>query len=140
MANEIYHHGVKGQKWGIRRYQNPDGSLTPAGKKRYDLNSDFGVSKREYEASKLKRQIQQKKVEKAYLKAEFSIGEKRKENTRIYINEHTKLQELKNNEKVKKGEYMFHKGSLKDIFMVAFSDPEFLSRVDFGYDYVNKKT
>ena len=33
--NELYHHGIKGQKWGIRRYQNPDGSLTPAGKKRY---------------------------------------------------------------------------------------------------------
>lgn len=34
--NEIYHHGVPGQKWGIRRYQNKDGSLTPAGKKRAD--------------------------------------------------------------------------------------------------------
>ena len=33
MHNELYHHGVKGQKWGIRRYQNEDGSLTPAGKK-----------------------------------------------------------------------------------------------------------
>lgn len=31
---EIYHHGIKGQKWGVRRYQNPDGSLTSAGKKR----------------------------------------------------------------------------------------------------------
>lgn len=30
----IYHHGVKGMKWGVRRYQNKDGSLTPAGKKR----------------------------------------------------------------------------------------------------------
>ena len=34
MDNELYHHGIKGQKWGVRRYQNKDGSLTYAGKKR----------------------------------------------------------------------------------------------------------
>lgn len=32
---ELYHHGTKGMKWGIRKYQNKDGTLTPAGKKRY---------------------------------------------------------------------------------------------------------
>lgn len=32
---ELYHSGIKGMRWGIRRYQNKDGSLTPAGKKRY---------------------------------------------------------------------------------------------------------
>lgn len=31
----IYHHGIKGQRLGVRRYQNPDGSLTPAGERRY---------------------------------------------------------------------------------------------------------
>lgn len=38
--DELYHHGIRGQKWGRRRYQNKDGSLTPAGKKRYDKEMD----------------------------------------------------------------------------------------------------
>ena len=42
LVESFYHHGIKGMKWGIRRYQNKDGSLTPAGKKRYSPE-DLGI-------------------------------------------------------------------------------------------------
>ena len=38
--NELYHHGIKGQKWGQRNYQNKDGSLTAAGQARYLVGGD----------------------------------------------------------------------------------------------------
>ena len=37
--DELYHHGIKGQKWGVRRFQNEDGSLTFAGKRRVKKNA-----------------------------------------------------------------------------------------------------
>lgn len=40
MSDYISHFGVKGMKWGIRRYQNRDGTLTPEGRKRYGRSED----------------------------------------------------------------------------------------------------
>lgn len=47
-GDELYHHGVKGMRWGVRRYQNKDGSLTSAGRKRY---TDYKPAIKEYRDS-----------------------------------------------------------------------------------------
>lgn len=48
--NELKHHGIIGQKWGIRRFQNSDGTLTAEGRRRYDSESD-SIKKKLYDES-----------------------------------------------------------------------------------------
>lgn len=58
--NELCHHGVKGQRWGVRRFQNQDGTLTSAGRKRYAAN----VSDEEKQ-----KIVKEAALDKAYRKA-----------------------------------------------------------------------
>lgn len=76
---ELYHHGVKGQKWGVRRYQYADGSLTPAGKKRYHVQSKSSLSlmmstKVKYLVDSTKTQITGKQYVDGYLKSGTTLA------------------------------------------------------------------
>lgn len=51
-GHELYHHGIKGQRWGVRRFQKKDGSLTPAGKKRYYDTPELNKQKSEMQTAK----------------------------------------------------------------------------------------
>lgn len=72
--NSLAHHGIKGQKWGVRRFETKDGHLTPAGKDRYDVYDEGGkVSKKERKADK-KALKAAKRVAKAYKNAGDAQG------------------------------------------------------------------
>ena len=75
--DELYHHGVKGQRWGVRRYQNKDGTLTNAGKKRRitSESEDKTIKKERIKDSKNRRKLSdtdlKKKIERLKLEKEF---------------------------------------------------------------------
>lgn len=78
MTDHIYlaHHGIKGQKWGVRRYRNKDGSLTKAGKKRYAEADSLT-----YEGGK-----RTQKLTNQLLKMDKRFGQQRTPNQQIKIN------------------------------------------------------
>lgn len=64
MEYELYHHGIKGQRWGIRRYQNKDGSLTAYGKKRLRQLERDDIAKAKQDKKRLK-QLEKEETAKA---------------------------------------------------------------------------
>lgn len=76
-GNELYHHGIKGQKWGVRRYQNEDGSLTPAGKERYNKENgsdttDATSEIESHESIKRRSEKLEKQIEKDLTKSDLN--------------------------------------------------------------------
>lgn len=64
METELYHYGIKGMKWGVRRYQNKDGTRTAAGKKRERMSADDRVKEQRKIAVKNRRTMSDADLDK----------------------------------------------------------------------------
>lgn len=99
---ELCHHGIKGMKWGVRRYQNADGSLTDAGKKKYGKMSNDKLSKT------LKKQVQKQRAEihggSNRWMSYADIGENSKKAIKKFREDHNKY---RNSDAYKKAEKQF---------------------------------
>lgn len=109
VSNELYHHGIMGQKWGVRRYQNPDGSLTAAGRERYGNSHEINIGK----DSKLYRVSIEKDDPTYDNKKYLSINERDNEKWQNYLGEHYTAQ----GRKVYNVEYM----PVKDLKIAPYT-------------------
>lgn len=96
--SELYHHGIKGMKWGVRRYQNFDGSYTQAGVKRYQKSMD------DYD-----------RKEETYKMAKASGDKVKTTNARIEMNNAKRqvkkdYNHLKEDKRADKGKELYSKG------------------------------
>ena len=87
MENELMHWGIKGMKWGVRRYQNKDGSLTPAGKKRCDkemakLKEEEKIAKNKLRTQAKLNKLDEKRKEIEALKRGKPIAKSTKQNSK----------------------------------------------------------
>ena len=99
-TNELYHHGILGQKWGVRRYQNPDGTYTEAGLKHLH-KKDVKWAKRNYNKLYNKVYKRSKKEMNYYVKKDLNkrLPKKNKsgKDSMAYVNEYNrKLAEIMN--------------------------------------------
>ena len=92
MTNELYHYGIKGMKWGVRRYENEDGTLTEAGKKRY--HHDYSDHQRKQD-ERLYGKRAPKRIQKKLDKGETLLSARNAE-----VKRRNKLNKIKRNLKL----------------------------------------
>lgn len=79
---ELYHHGIKGQRWGFRRWQNDDGSLTEAGRAHYGVKEARIAAKNQRAAERAQYKLQ-KAQNRAYAKAQKAEAKELKRSQKV---------------------------------------------------------
>lgn len=132
MDNELYHYGVPKMRWGIRRYQNPDGSLTDAGKRRYGSKENFeSIQRAAYSVKKAK--IESKaKIKKSKIESRSELKK-----AKIEAKNNSKIEKYKNKETKDT-----NNTSSKEKSMSKMSDDELrnkTTRYKLESDYIKEK-
>ena len=149
--DELYHHGILGQKWGVRRYQNEDGTLTADGKKRKKSSQEIKEARKNLSTEKKKLNEMTKRKDDIYADTTYSnddIYDLFLE-ARDYWNEEENRPTTKeeDDERWQKYEKAFNKALshnkeysklLKDIDVqkAKVSELEKMSKTKIGEDYV----
>lgn len=97
--NFLMHHGIKGQKWGVRRFQNLDGTRTAAGKNRYGSNSFNNKSNEVSNKNALKKE--QKEIRKAEKQKQKEIEKWTQDVEQNWYKSYNKASDIINKELVK---------------------------------------
>ena len=144
--DELYHWGIKGMKWGVRRYQNKDGSLTSAGKKRVNrtngsTNDPYGLEEHDLSINdRLKFAEQMKTYARTQVQKDFADSESLKTH-REWLNDYNRAYEEKY---FYEGNDAAEKRRLSDReYKLAYEHPEAkkyeMLREKFAYEHGSKR-
>lgn len=129
---ELYHHGILGQKWGIRRFQNSDGTLTEAGRKRYRVDSKGNL----VEKTKAERKADAK-AEKA-AKAEQHRQNRLEREKETLEKKKERIAASRDPQMIYENKDLFSFQELSDLYNVMQKEKQIQDMIPKGKTYMDK--
>lgn len=123
---ELYHHGILGQKWGVRRFQNEDGTLTAAGKRRYETKEQRKIDKEKKQlVKKIKRDFRKDIYDPSYIQKAMDENPKIKRDVEEYSSLKKKYDEHVNKQarEVEKASSRYRDEIDKIMKELGYNDP-----------------